>query len=116
MTPFLIAFSVFNVLLGYASIRRAERLMSREERLAWASPRLHAIAAFAAWSLPLICIVATGGAWSVAAEDWHWAPLAILAPVGWLLVMGAFFAVVDFAEDGVLDLARGTLRKRRDPR
>ncbi len=114
MVMFLGAFSVFNVLLGWAAIRRAERLMSRDERAAWASPRLHAIAAFAAWSLPVICVFATGAAWSLEADARHWAPAVIVGPVLWLLAMGAFFAAVDFAEDGVLDLARGTLRKPRE--
>lgn len=112
MIIFLAAFSVFNVLLGYAALRRAERLMSREERAAWVSPRLHAIAAFGAWSLPVICVAATGAAWSMEAGDSHWAPLVIVTPVAWLLAMGVFFAIVDVAEDGVSDLGRGTLRRK----
>lgn len=111
MIVFLAAFSVFNVLLGYAALRRAEKLMSREERAAWVSPRLHAIAAFAAWSLPVLCAFATGAAWSMEEGDRHWAPAVILAPVLWLLAMGAFFAIVDVAEDGVSDLGHGTLRR-----
>jgi hypothetical protein len=30
-----------------------------------------------------------------------------LGPIAWLFVMGAVFAAVDFAEDGVLDFGRG---------
>jgi hypothetical protein len=30
----------------------------------------------------------------------------ILAPIAWLLVMGLFFAVADFADDGVIGNAR----------
>jgi hypothetical protein len=112
MVQFLVAFSVFNVLLGYAALKRAEKLMSREERAAWMSPRLHAIAAFAAWSLPVVCIAATGWAWSMEEAHRHWAPLAVISPVLWLLAMGAFFAIVDVAEDGVSDLGRGTLRRK----
>ena len=30
----------------------------------------------------------------------------MLAPIGWLLVMGLVFAIVDFAEDGIIGNAR----------
>jgi hypothetical protein len=107
MTMFLAAFSLFNVVLGYAALRRAMKLGTEEGRAAWASARLHAIATFGAWTLPLACILATAFAWALEAPDRHWAPAIILVPTGWLVVMGAFFAIVDVAEDGVMDFGRG---------
>lgn len=110
MTVFLMAFSAFNLCLAAAAWRRAARLSTPEGRAWWASARLHAIATFAAWSLPLICALATGLAWTLTESARHWSAVSILAPVGWLLLMGAFFAIVDVAEDGVLDFGRGPKR------
>ncbi len=107
MIVFLLAFSAFNVILGYAALRRAQKLVTPEGRAWWASKRLHAIAVFAAWTLPLVCILAVGAAWALNDVAAHWAAPVILAPVGWLLLMGIFFAIVDVAEDGVLDFGRG---------
>lgn len=107
MTVFLLAFSAFNVILGYAALRRAQKLVTPEGRAWWASKRLYAIAVFAAWTLPFVCILATGAAWTLNDEAPHWAAPAVVSPVGWLLMMGVFFAVVDVAEDGVMDFGRG---------
>ena len=107
MLVFLFAFSAFNVILGYAALRRAQKLAAPEGRAWWASKRLYRIAIFAAWTLPFVCVAATGAAWALNDAAAHWAAPAILAPVGWLLLMGVFFAVVDFAEDGVLDFGHG---------
>lgn len=107
MAVFLTAFSVFNTFLALAAIRRALKLGTPEGRAWWASSRLYLIARFAAWTLPLVCAAATALAWGYRPGAQHWAPLTILAPIGWLLLMGAFFAVVDVAEDGVMDFGRG---------
>lgn len=111
MIVFLLAFSVFDVILGYAALRRAQKLVTPEGRAWWQSKRLHAIAVFAAWTLPFICILSVGAAWTLYDDAPHWAAPAALAPVAWLLVMGIFFAVVDVAEDGVMDFGRGPNRK-----
>jgi len=110
MIVFLTAFSAFNLSLAYAGLRRALRLGTPEGRAWWASGRLHAIAMFAAWTLPGVCGIATGAAWRLAFSASHWAAPAILAPIAWLLAMGLFFAIVDVAEDGVLDFGRGPKR------
>lgn len=110
MTVFLLAFSAFDVILGYAALRRAQKLVTPDGRAWWASQRLYAIAVFAAWTLPFVCILSVGSAWALNDEAPHWAAPAILAPVGWLLLMGVFFAVVDVAEDGELDFGRGPRR------
>jgi hypothetical protein len=107
MTVFLLAFTVFNVCLAAVAWRRALRLATPDGRAWWASARLHAIASFAAWTLPLICAGATGLAWTLDGDARHWSGPVILAPIGWLLAMGLFFAIVDVAEDGVLDFGRG---------
>jgi len=112
MTVFLAAFSAFNAFLAYAALRRAGKLMTTAGRDWWQSKRLYAIACFAAWTLPAMCIGATGLAWGLLSQGvQHWAAPTILAPVGWLLLMGIFFAVVDVAEDGVLDFGRGVKPK-----
>ena len=108
MTVFLAAFTGFNFFLAYAAVRRAGKLMTADGRAWWQSRRLYAIAVFAAWSLPAICVLATAEAWALHRQGVeHWAAPAVLAPVGWLVLMGVFFAIVDVAEDGVLDFGRG---------
>ena len=114
MTVFLLAFSAFNIVLGFAALRRAMKLVAPEGRAWWASKRLYAIAVFAGWTLPLVCVLATGAAWALNDDAPHWAAPAILAPVGWLVLMGIFFAIVDFAEDGVFDFGHGPKPKAPD--
>ena len=114
MIVFLLAFSAFNVILGFAALRRAMKLVAPEGRARWASKRLYAIAVFAGWSLPIVCVLATGVAWALNDDAQHWAAPTVLAPVGWLLLMGTFFAVVDFTEDGVLDFGHGPKPKTPD--
>jgi hypothetical protein len=55
---------------------------------------------------------ATTAAWALWPRNAHYALLA-LAPIVWLLAMGAVFAAVDFAEDGVFDFGRGPKAKGR---
>jgi hypothetical protein len=108
MNVFLAAFTAFNFFLAYAAVRRAGKLMTADGRAWWQSKRLYAIACFAAWTLPVICALATAVAWVLHRQGIeHWAGPAILAPVGWLLMMGIFFAIVDVSEDGVMDFGRG---------
>ncbi|MBL8559815.1 MAG: hypothetical protein JNM47_13910 [Hyphomonadaceae bacterium] len=112
MTLFLAAFTAFNVFLAYAAVRRALKLMTPEGRDWWQSKRLYAIACFAAWTLPLACVAATAVAWIEYQQGLeHWAGPMILAPLGWLVLMGIFFAIVDVSEDGVMDFGRGSKPK-----
>ena len=97
MIVFLAAFTVFNAVLALAALQRAIRLGAAT----WTgSPRLRAIALFTAWTLPFLCVGSTAAGWLKAGAEPHWAAPAVLAPLGWLIVMGLFFAIVDFAEDG----------------
>lgn len=108
MTVFLVAFTAFNAFLAYAALRRAGKLMTAEGRDWWQSKRLYAIAVFAAWTLPLACVGASVWAWMLHSQGVeHWAAPTILAPLGWLVLMGVFFAIVDVSEDGVMDFGRG---------
>lgn len=108
MIVFLAAFTVFNAVLALAALQRAIRLGAAT----WTgSPRLRAIALFTAWTLPFLCVGSTAAGWLKAGAEPHWAAPAVLAPLGWLIVMGLFFAIVDFAEDGVFDFGRGPPRK-----
>ncbi len=108
MTVFLAAFTAFNLFLAYAAVRRAGKLMTADGQAWWQSKRLYAIAVFAAWTLPFACVGATAYAWALHRQGVeHWAGPAILAPLGWLLLLGVFFAIVDVSEDGVLDFGRG---------
>jgi hypothetical protein len=101
---FLAGFTLFNACLGLAAAAQARALSTPEGKAWWKSRRLYAIASFAAWTLPLVSIGAIGAAWLLPAEL---AAAAVLAPLAWLIGLGALFAVVDFAEDGMLDFGRG---------
>lgn len=108
MSVFLAAFTAFNFFLAYAAVRRAVKLMTADGRAWWQSKRLYAIACFAAWTLPVVCLAATAAAWGLHGRGVeHWAAPVMISPVGWLLLMGVFFAIVDVAEDGVMDFGRG---------
>ena len=105
MYVFLTVFSLFNVGAGIVSASAALRLR-QGARAAWASGRLYLIAHVLTIGLALLSFGLTPLTWMLALADRHYAPL-MLAPIGWLFVMGAVFAAVDFAEDGVLDFGRG---------
>lgn len=111
MTLLLIAMSVFNFCAGFAALKRAFRLVTPEGRARWASRRLYGIAVFVAWSLPVIALIATIWAWRLTqGQAAHWALPMMFAPVGWLILWGILFAIVDVAEDGELDFGRGPKR------
>ncbi|MDX2237073.1 MAG: hypothetical protein NW203_05880 [Hyphomonadaceae bacterium] len=99
----LLAFSLFNLAAAAACVAAAFRLLQPEERAAWRSRRLLAIAAVLTWSFPPAALAATAWAWSAGGAH---ATLIALAPLGWLIAMGVIFAIVDVAEDGVLDFGR----------
>jgi hypothetical protein len=102
---FLSVFSLFNLGAGIVAAGAALRLR-REGRTAWASARLYVIAHVLTIGLAALSFGLTPWVWMLALDDRHYAPL-ILGPIAWLFVMGAVFAAVDFAEDGVLDFGRG---------
>jgi hypothetical protein len=107
VTLFLVVFTLFNLCAAIAAFRTVGQLALPGEEKKWASKRLFLIARVGCWGLLIIAIWASAAGWAFSPD---WAPL-VLAPIGWLLVMGAVFAVVDFAEDGVFDFGRGTPAK-----
>ncbi len=103
MQLFLTVFTLFNLAAAGAAFRVVATLALPDAPKQWASRRLFLIARIGCWGLGMIALWATAAAWAFGPG---FAP-AILAPIGWLLAMGAVFAVVDFAEDGVFDFGRG---------
>ena len=108
MFVFVTIFSLFNICASLAGAGAGVRLLGAENRAAWASKRLYVIALVMAWGM-----AGVGAASAPLAFLWPADPrlaLFALAPLIWLLAMGVVFAVVDFAEDGVLDFGRGPKR------
>jgi len=58
------------------------------------------------WISPIAAFVGVKSAWSAFAADHHLAMPFLIAPILWLVFMGVLYAVIDFAEDGVLGNAR----------
>lgn len=106
MTVILWAFTLFHVFVGAAALLAALRMLTPEERGLWGSPVALLIAELLCWIYPIAAFVSVKSAWA-AHDAAH--PLAvpmILAPIAWLLVMGLIFAIVDFADDGIIGNAR----------
>lgn len=111
MTVFLWCFTIFNFMASAGALARAVRLGTREGKVQWKSAHLYRVALGAAWTFPVVAFAATALAWSAqSGGDAHFGAAIIVAPVAWLFLMGAIFAVVDFAEDGILGNA---FRKRK---
>jgi hypothetical protein len=106
MIVLLWALSLFNAVAGAASGGLALRLMRGEERALWRSKTLLRIADAFAWVFPIAAIAGTALAWVDYKAGRQEAALMALIPIGWLLLMGLVFAIVDYAEDGVLGNAR----------
>lgn len=106
MLVLLWAFSAFNAIVGTASLGTAVRLMTAGERARWRSKTLLTIAAILAWTFPAAALAGVAAAWTHYQAGQQGAIPIILAPIGWLLAMGLVFAVVDFAEDGIIGNAR----------
>ncbi len=107
VTVILWAFSAFHVCVGLASLGLALRLLTPGERAHWRSQAALLTAELLCWIYPIAALVSVKSAWAAYAADHHLAMPILLAPIAWLLLMGAIFAVVDFLEDGVLGNARG---------
>jgi hypothetical protein len=106
MIVILWAFTLFHLAVGLASLGLAVGLLTPEERAHWRSQAALLVAEFLCWIYPIAAFVAVKSAWGAhAAGQPHAIPL-LLSPILWLLLMGLLFAIVDFAEDGVLGNAR----------
>jgi hypothetical protein len=109
MTVILWAFTLFHVVVGLASLSTAVRLLTPVERALWRSRSALLVAEFLCWIYPIAAFVSVKSAWDAFhAHQPHAIPLLFI-PIAWLLLMGLLFAIVDFAEDGILGNAR--LRK-----
>ncbi len=110
MTTILAAFTLFHLAAGLGAVGVGLRLVSAGERTLWRSKAALLVAQLLCWTYPVLAFAGASGAWRIfRAEGAYVLPL-MLAPLLWLLVMGLVFALVDFAEDGVIGNAR-----RRDP-
>lgn len=106
MVVILTAFTLFHLAAGVASLGLAVRLLTPQERAHWRSGRARLAAEVLCWVYPLLGFAGASAAWRAhQTGEQHALPL-MLAPILWLVVMGAVFAVVDFVEDGVLGNAR----------
>lgn len=106
MVVLLTAFTLFHLVVGTASVGLAMRLIGPEERALWRSKRALFVAELMCWVYPVAAFVCASVAWrAFEAGERHAFPI-VLAPFLWLIVMGLVFAIVDFAEDGILGNAR----------
>lgn len=106
MIVILWAFTLFHVAVGLASLGLAVRLLTPQERAHWRSQSALLVAEFLCWIYPIAAFVGAKSAWTAYAAGQHHAIPMLLAPILWLVLMGLLFAIVDFAEDGVLGNAR----------
>jgi hypothetical protein len=109
MTIILAAVTLVHLAAGLGCLGAGIRLLSPGERALWRYKPALLIAQLLCWVYPVLGFVCASWAWrAFEAGQPHALPL-MLAPVGWLFVMGLVFAIVDFAEDGIIGNAR--LRK-----
>lgn len=106
MVVILSAFTLFHVVVGLASLGLAIRMLGPVERSHWQSPLALLVAELLCWIYPIAAFVSVKSAWSAHAVGHPLALAMLLAPILWLVLMGLVFAIVDFAEDGVLGNAR----------
>jgi hypothetical protein len=106
MIVVLWAFTAFHFFTGLASLALALRLLTPRERAFWRSPAALLAAEFLCWGYPIAALAGAKSAWDAYATDHHLAVPMLIAPILWLVFMGLVFAIVDFAEDGVLGNAR----------
>lgn len=100
------AFSLFHLAAGTASLGMAVRLLTPEERTHWRSRPNLFVAELTCWLYPVIAFACAVMAWGAFGEGRPHALALLTAPFLWFIVMGIVFAVVDFAEDGILGNAR----------
>lgn len=106
MDALLTAFTLFNLFASLGALGHGARLLAKRERAAWRSKTLLGLAALLSWSFPLAAAGFTWIAWSGhGAGAVERVPL-VLAPLAWLVLLGAVFVAVDFAEDGIIGNAR----------
>lgn len=107
MIVLMSAFTLFHLFAGAASLGLAVRFMTPDERALWRSPAALLVAELLCWIYPIAALASSKAAWDAYHDGIAHAFPMILTPIGWLVVMGIVFAIVDFAEDGALGNARG---------
>ena len=106
MNIILAAFTLFHLAAGLGALEAGLRLLTTDERAHWRSKAALLVAQLLCWVYPLLAVVCASWAWRVFTTGQAHALPLMLAPVLWLLVMGLVFALVDFAEDGIIGNAR----------
>jgi len=106
MIVILSAFTLFHLAVGLACIAAAVRMLTVGERSLWRAPAALLAAEMLVWIYPILAFVGAKVAWRAFNAGDHAALPLMLAPIGWLVLMGVIYAIVDFAEDGVLGNAR----------
>lgn len=106
MIVLMIAFTLFHLVVGVASLGLAVRLWTPDERALWRSQVALLVAELLCWVYPIAAFASAKVAWSAYNDGAAHAFPMILTPILWLVAMGALFAIVDFAEDGILGNAR----------
>lgn len=106
MFVLMVAFTLFHLVVGVASLGLAVRLWTPEERALWRSRVALLVAELLCWVYPIAAFASSKVAWTAYNDGVAHAFPMILTPILWLVVMGVVFAIVDFAEDGVLGNAR----------
>ncbi len=97
---------MFHLVVGLASLGLSVRLLAPVERSRWDSKAALAVAQVLCWVYPALAFVAVSWAWRDYAAGPVFAVPLMVAPILWFVVMGVVFAIVDFAEDGVIGNAR----------
>ena len=106
MIVLLWALTLFNAAVALGGLGLALRLLTADERAHWRSRVLLRIADVFAWVLPAAAVLSTTLAWLALNAGRPAGALLAFIPIGWLVLMGVVFAIVDFAEDGILGNAR----------
>lgn len=106
MFVLLIAFTLVHAAVGTASLSLGVRLLTEEEEAHWRSAKALFVARLLCWIYPVIAFVFASLSWRAFEAAEPHALVLLIAPFLWFVLMGIVFAVVDFAEDGILGNAR----------
>jgi hypothetical protein len=106
MTVILTALTLFHLAAGLGCLGAGLRLLGADERAHWRSKSALLVAQLLCWVYPLLAFVCASWAWRAFTSGEALALPLMLAPVLWLFVMGLVFAIIDFAEDGIIGNAR----------
>jgi hypothetical protein len=106
MLVILAIFTLFHLAVSTACLGLGVRLFTEEERAHWRSLAALRVAQVLCVGYPLVALAGAFIGWRAYAAGAHASIPIMLAPILWLVLMGVVFAIVDFAEDGILGNAR----------